>query len=178
MTETVVKVEGLEDLREVLLRKLPERLRGRALQGALAQAAKPILAAARARAPVDTGRERRAIYSKRSKLSRPELERRIIGVAYRKKILGRFPFYWKFVEFGHRVGNRKTGYLQKNGRGSGHTGTVSVVPARPFMRPAFELHKGEALEILTRELAAEIDKVALAAQAKSAKRLRRAALGF
>lgn len=176
----VIRVEGLEDLRVTLLERLPEKLRGKALQGALAQGARPIVSAARAMAPVDSGLTRRSIYSKRSKYSKLEYESRIIGVRHGKRAAkkGRDAYYWKFVEFGHLVGNKKTGYLQKRGKGSGHSGIVTAVAARPFMRPAFESQKVKALDNIRAALEGEILKVAEAAQARSGRRFRRAALGF
>ena len=84
---------------------------GKALQGALAKAARPILASARQLAPVKTGRLRSAIYSKRSRFSTPGFERRIIGVRRGKKAQkkDRDAYYWKWIEFGRGVVRRKIG---------------------------------------------------------------------
>jgi len=47
------------------------------------------------------------------------------------------------------------------------------VPARPFLRPAFEANKHRALEIIKTELRGQVEKVARRAQARSASRLGR-----
>lgn len=56
------------------------------------------------------------------------------------------PYYWRFVEFG--TGERH----KKSGASSGR------VIARPFLRPAFEAKKEEALRTFEAELAKAIDK--------------------
>lgn len=73
-------------------------------------------------------------------------------------------YYWKFVEFGHKFvpRNKKRG---KTGRTVGwkahrkaaelEYGTASA-PAYPFMRPAYESKKQEAVDVMTRTLAEQI----------------------
>lgn len=73
-------------------------------------------------------------------------------------------FYWRFVEFGHKFvpRNNKRG---KTGRTVGwkahrkaaelEYGTASA-PAYPFMRPAYESKKQEAVDVMTRTLAEQI----------------------
>lgn len=51
-------------------------------------------------------------------------------------------------------------------------GTVHHAP-QPFMRPAFEEKKGEALDIIKRDLKAEIDKSVTRARARAAKKARK-----
>mgnify|MGYP001231020517 CR=1 FL=1 len=186
MTQTV-RVEGLAELRETLMKRLPEALQGKALQGALAQGAKPIVAAARARAPVKTGRLKKAIYSYRNRESRRTYESRLISVRQGRKFQksGRDAFYWKWIEFGHGVitlqHRRKSG--GNKGRLSRSLGTpakgffgreIKAAPARPFMRPAFESKKLAALEAIRQSLAGQIEKVATRAMARSRSRLGRA----
>src|SRR6185369_16797468 len=84
MTETI-SVDGLDEILDTLKRRLPEKLYGKALQGALSKAAKPIVNAARANAPVRTGRLRKAIYSFRDKQSTRTREARLISVRRGKK---------------------------------------------------------------------------------------------
>lgn len=163
MTEEL-KIAGLDELREVLLRRLPEALQGKALQATLAKAAAPIVKAARGLAPAKTGRLRRAIYSFRDRDSKRTYEARLISVRRGKKLQksGRDAYYWKFVEFGHMTR-----------RGRGKEGPPRFVPAQPFMRPAFEANKYRALQIVQDELRGQVAKVAKRAQSRSASRLGR-----
>ncbi|MDN4040192.1 HK97 gp10 family phage protein [Massilia sp. YIM B02443] len=74
-------------------------------------------------------------------------------------------YYWKFVEFGHKFVPRNTRVSKKTGRTVGwkahrkaaelEYGTASA-PAYPFMRPAFESKKQEAVDVMTRTLAEQI----------------------
>jgi HK97 gp10 family phage protein len=187
VTETV-RVEGLDELREILLKTLPENLRGKALQATLAKAAAPIVKTARNLAPVKTGRLRRAIYSFRDRDSKRDYEARLISVRRGKKQqkTDRDAYYWKWVEFGRGEITAKNGKLLKIGTGTYtdiNTRTernaifvkkVRAVPAQPFMRPAFESNKMRSLGIIQTELRGQIEKVARRAQARSATRLGRA----
>ncbi len=154
MSESVtVRVEGLQELAEALTQIIPRNMQGNALQAALAAGARPIVAEAKALAPVDTGTLRRAIYSFRNSDSTPENQIRSIGVRSGRRYQAKGKrknqdaYYWKWVEFGHRIGTRKTGYLKKTNRPQGKGGTSSgMVPARPFLRPAFESEKNQALD--------------------------------
>src|SRR5688572_15934376 len=146
MTE-IVKIEGLKELREALISKVPLHLQGPTLQKALAAGAKPIVAMAKRLAPVKEGILRRSIFSFRDKGSKPTFEARNIrprsGKRFQKS--GRDAFYWRFVEFGHRM---------KKARGSGSG--VTVVPPHPFLRPAFEGQKSQALAAIIEKLKVEL----------------------
>lgn len=172
MTEEF-RVEGLEDLRDVLLNKLPQSLQGKAMQKTLALAAKPIVATAKSLAPVRSGRLKRAIYSYRDRDSTKTREARLVSVRNGRRFQksDRDAYYWKFVEFGHAsikakrtksLGNETAGFFGKE---------VTAIPARPFMRPAFEQNKYKAIDIVKTELTGQIDKVAKQAQARSARKL-------
>jgi HK97 gp10 family phage protein len=151
-----VKVTGLKELRDALVRKIPLEMQGKVLQKAMGPAARLIVNAARVRAPVDTGRMRKAIYAARDKRnSKPTFEARVVTVRRgKKKDDPKGAYYWKFVEFGHRIGTSKTGYLAKKGS-SGAT-----VPPKPFLRPAFEGNKHAALQSIRQNLAVQIEKAA------------------
>lgn len=70
-------------------------------------------------------------------------------------------FYWRFVEFGHRFVPKNTNVSKKTGRTVGwkahrlaaelEYGTASA-PAYPFMRPAYENKKQEAVDAMTQKL--------------------------
>jgi HK97 gp10 family phage protein len=153
-----VKVEGLEELTEVLKRTLPDHIQTKALHPALAKAARPIIQQARQNAPVETGRLRRAIYSFRDRASTRVKAIRLISVRSSRKFGDKSAFYWKFVEFGRAavtsnktMGTPKKGFFGKS---------VKAIPARPFLRPAFEAKKLEALDVFKNSLGPEIQKAA------------------
>lgn len=184
----VKRVEGLTELRDMLLRKLPEATQGKALQGALREAAKPIVKEARARVPVKTGRLRKAIYSFRDRASRRTREVRLISVRSGKRFqkANKDAYYWKWIEFGHGVITLKHRRQGGKGKVSKSLGTpakgffgkeVQAAPARPFMRSAFETRKYQALEAFRQTLAAQIDKVAARNLSRVRSRLSRK-LGF
>ena len=52
--------------------------------------------------------------------------------------------------------------------------TGAIDPPRPFMRPAWDLHSGDMLEVLGRELWAEIEKTVARAERRAAKAAGRA----
>lgn len=59
--------------------------------------------------------------------------------------------YSWWVEFGHSVGQSKKNMSAKDKR-AGKLDKVTYAPARPFVAPAFERHKHEAIEIIKAEL--------------------------
>lgn len=174
------KVEGLSELRDLLQRRLPEHLQTKALQPALAKAAKPIVNDARARVPVKTGAVRRAITSARSRKSTKVMAVRIIGVNVKRikrpnVVNGRSrwidKFYWKQLEFG------RAAYVSKRNLGTSEHGffgrTFQAVPARPFLRPAFESKKYEAVQKFKESMGPEIEKFAARNQSRVLKGLGR-----
>ena len=76
-------------------------------------------------------------------------------------------FYWRFVEYGHKFVPRNKMVSSKTGRTIGWAahrraaeleyGTATV-PAYPFMRPAYESKKVEAVDVMTQNLADLIAK--------------------
>lgn len=173
MASQQIEVAGLRELRETLTRTLPDKLQGKALQGALSKAALPILRTARAHAPVKTGRLRKAIYAFRDRQSTRTREARLISVRSGRRFQkrDRDAYYWKWIEFGHGVIKRKKGGVLGRPNKGFFGSEVKAVPARPFMRPAFEAKKMEALEIFRRTLKDQIEKVAKRAFERSKSRL-------
>ena len=164
-----VEIKGLRELRTALVSTIPANMQGKVLQKALAAGTALTVRQARANAPRKTGRLARAIYAARSKFdSKPTLESRVVGVRRGKKYQksNKDAYYWKFVEFGHRIGTRKSGYLAKEHgrsqlerfRGAGGE-SRGFVPARPFLRPAFEATKQRA-SLAIRDRLAELLKQA------------------
>lgn len=147
-----VEVKGLKELNEAL-RQLPERVARNTLRGATAAGAAVIRKEARLRAPIYTGdlsdkhppagTLRKSVYQKQIReLSSLVKQTFYVGVRTGKRLkdkTGRTldAYYWRFVEFG----------------------TVKM-SARPFLRPAFEAKKLEAIEAIKAYLAARIPKEA------------------
>jgi HK97 gp10 family phage protein len=140
VTIETVEVKGLRELREALVKKIPAEMQGKVLQSALAAGARPIVADAKARAPKKTGTLRRSLFSFRVKsASTGTREERAIRPRQGKKFqkAGRDAFYWRFVEFG-----------------------TAKMPAQPFLRPAFESKKQDALAAIVKQLGVAIEKAA------------------
>ena len=154
-----VKVHGLQELSQTLM-KLPAELEKRVIMGALRAAAQTIRKEAIVRAPVlqiPDPRRRAGTLKKNISVRRVKGETAVyVGVfgASRKKIAAfkasgggkgannpDDPYYWRWVEFG-----------------------TKFQPARPFLRPAFEAKKYEALrkfeEYMKKRLAKEAQKLA------------------
>ena len=151
-----VKIEGLKELQEAM-NQLPLEIQKRPLRSAVSAGAKVIVDEAKRLAPQgETGNLRKALYRyrSRSQSSRGQ-ETFLVGVRKGKKNyvdsaknrrLNRVgkkytvegeAFYWRFVEFG-----------------------TSKMPARPFLRPAFESKKNQAVETIKNRLAVAIENTA------------------
>jgi HK97 gp10 family phage protein len=142
-----VTVHGLKELRDALTRKIPLEMQAKVLQQALTAGTKMTVAAARALAPRDTGRMKKAIYAARDKRgSKLTYEQRVVTVRRGKKRDDpRGAYYWKFVEFGHKTAK-------------GH------VAPNPFIRPAFETTKLSAVDAIKDKLKLAIEKAAAKAR--------------
>lgn len=150
-----MKIEGLEAT-VAALRALPRELSGKnggPVRGALFAAAKVIKAEAQQRAPKKTGTLAANVITVRDRNPRlhgaAELyhvtvrgSRKVIGGKRRDRspglkleFVGGAAWYWFFVEFG-----------------------TSRQPGRPFLTPAFEVKKMEAVDVFVRELAKQVDR--------------------
>lgn len=118
--------------------------------------------------PVRTGLLKKAIYTKRARDSRNGLEHYFVGVRQGKKAQRRKggsldAFYWRFVEQGHLVrrrgrgirGGRRSAALQRSRL---NASGAARVPAYPFLAPAFQRGKDQALQAFTTRVQARIDK--------------------
>lgn len=145
-----VEVKGLKELQSALL-ELPRKLDRPVLNSALRTGARPMAAAARSRAPMDTGALRAAIVVRavRSREHSAEVHVGVTGARQVQKTdkKGRvrnvwkrtknFLHYWLYHEFG-----------------------TSKMPARPFLRPAFESNKAASAELIKTGLRDRIEKEA------------------
>jgi HK97 gp10 family phage protein len=130
-----IRIDGLKEL-EIRLKRLPQKVAGKALFSALMAGAEVIRKDAVNRAPEDTGKLKRNIVKRREK-TRPGLSANVVvGVrAKGKKQDPHNAYYWRYFEFG-----------------------TSKRPARPFLRPAFETTKVEAVARIAAKLRQRIEQ--------------------
>lgn len=127
------------------LKELGPRVARKHLRGAVSRGAMVVRNEARTLAPKDTGEMARDILTKRERSAGDHMASYSVFVrsgkksrlAGKKRDVARDSFYWRFVEFG----------------------TVKMA-ARPFLRPAFEAKKEEAVDAIGAELDKRIQKEA------------------
>jgi HK97 gp10 family phage protein len=150
-------IQGLPELKAALM-QLPKEIQGKVLADAVKPAAMMIRDRARDRAPQLTGLVKKAIVAYRARKSDPSRIIYEVGVTMKIRRAGEIitgsrkklrqiraetgkkamtAFYWRFLEFG-----------------------TKKMPARPFLRPAFEELKMKALEQIKDSLSAAIEKAA------------------
>lgn len=153
-----VDVKGLKELQQALLR-LPIEVQDRPLKSAVSAAAKIVQDEVHRRAPLGaTGNLRKAVYRTRSR-SRSAVgkETYIIGIRQGKAKYANTKFnrsknrvgktyktqgeayYWRFIEFGR---------------------PNQGVAARPFIRPAFEAKRTEAITKFSEKMKQAIERTA------------------
>lgn len=150
-----MKVEGLSELVEKM-RELPKNIARNALRAGVYAGAKVVQEDAKRRAPVYTGPisaghppagtlKRSIIMKQIREESGPQQQVFYVMVRYGKKYrkqgkkgnLSQDAYYWRFVEFG-----------------------TASQPAHPFMRPAFESTKMQAVEAIAAKLGERIEEAA------------------
>jgi HK97 gp10 family phage protein len=118
------------------MRALPKKIRKRVARKALRKAAVPIVNTAVSKALTQFHGEG---YMATHIMQKAGRSRRLIvqqiGVEGGGRKSDQYPYYWRFLEFG-----------------------TSKMPARPFMRPAFEENKRRALDIIIRETKDGVEK--------------------
>jgi HK97 gp10 family phage protein len=137
-----IKVEGLKELEKKMI-SLGPKISLKALRSSLAAGAKVIKQDAMARVPVKTGTLRKSLYIKRLTKPNPYAERYILGARHGKKMQKRNldAYYWSWIEFGHK---------DRSGK---------AVDPRPFIRPAFESRKIQAMDTIKQVLKTKIEKL-------------------
>ena len=152
MAETI-KVHGLQELSQTLM-KLPAELEKRVIMGALRAAGQTIRKEAMARAPIlQEPDPRRRAGTLRKSISVRRVKGKVavyVGVfGLSGKRMAEFkagggkkgannpddPYYWKWVEYG-----------------------TKKMAARPFLRPAFEAKKFEAIRLFEAYMKKRLDK--------------------
>jgi len=131
------------------LHRLVSKVQKRVVGKALRAGGKPVLAATKAKAPVDTGRLKGSLKLRTARLSRRRKRQGEFGMEVRtgtREELGLAPdatgYYPISQEYGWKL------------RGGG------AAPARPYMRPAADERRREALGIIGREIASGVKREA------------------
>jgi HK97 gp10 family phage protein len=160
----MLSVEGLKDAKAAL-DALTKDMRRKVVRGALRDAARPFVQAARANAPVLTGLMRKRIGTFTSKLKRGQngeigvyVKPRASNAARRAKNRALDPFYYRFQEAGfHAVGRRKV----KGGRRARAANLAAsgarFIPGKMFLGRAFASQQRRALEIFQSAVKKRID---------------------
>ena len=136
----VIKVHGLQELNKKL-KRLPIAIANKHLNRATSQAATLVQKSAKTKVPVLTGTIMRNIKKRKQRTRNKFTATTGVGVLSDRsgRQSGTDAFYWTFVEFG-----------------------TSKMPARPFLRPAFEENKGPAInkikQVLIRAIETEGNK--------------------
>jgi HK97 gp10 family phage protein len=173
---TNVEISGLREL-QIALSMLPLELRGQAMQKALLDGAKPIIEAAIAKAPENEGRLKASIYSRKVRgADVDEIVREVtVRSGWRAAKKGKDAFYWKFIEFGRAAKTAQKGQVFRFYSKFGapvFTKTIRALPARPFLRPAFEEQKLAALAIIRDSTKIAVVKAAAKVEGRMAVRRR------
>ena len=140
-----MKLDGLEEIIKNM-EAIKDQLKGDPLRSSLRKALTPIVDQAKSLAPVDTGRLRDAI--KTRPLPAEDLPagftdgQELFVLSSRKKDPDApdNAWYWHFVEFESKT---------KSGK---------VVPAQPFLAPAFDSKRSEAIKVFVDEMRAQLEK--------------------
>lgn len=136
-----MQVSGMRELQDAL-KRLPDKIARNALRSAVNAGAAVIRNEARARVPTRTGRLRKAIYQRQIR-ERSGAGTQTFYVGWRARGTKRSgksqthgAFYGRFVEFG-----------------------TSRMAAKPFLRPAFEARKHDAVARIREKLRERITRV-------------------
>ena len=133
MTIELKKIHGWRDM-ERMLKALPDKMAVKVMPSAVRASTKPVIKAAKARVPVETGLLKRTIRYSRAKTKRG-MVKYIVGPIKRKG--GRDPFYWVWVEYGSKL---------------------TMGPQRPFLRSAFDAKVDETIGAMRHAMFKEIEK--------------------
>lgn len=168
-----VQIRGLEELRRTL-GNLGEKLECNVCRGMVRAGCMTVRDEARRLAPKDTHEMEMAIEVRQAPLDRrrnsteywvfARSNRRKGAMKTKKawKKLGiRFSgipnaWYWHFVEFGHRIVPRGSRINRK--RTNIDKVSIGFVPAKPFMRPAFDFKKRQVIVDMKKYLRARLAK--------------------
>lgn len=157
--ELITKLTGFKELADAL-RELPDDISKNVLRSAVGAGAAVVRVEAKnnALAMKRTGTLARSIYQKQIReLSGPEKQTFYVGARFGKKKrfgkkgkdLSNEAYYARFVELGH--------FSRPSKKGAG--GRVVWVPAHPFLRPAFDVRKDQAVEAIGAKISERLLKI-------------------
>lgn len=161
-------IEGLSDAKRAL-EELTRDMRRRVVRGALLAAARPIVQAAKANAPVRTGLVKKRIGTFTSKIKNGRkgeygvyIKPRATRAARKTKNRAQDPYYYKFQEEGfHAVGGRRVGGGSRRRKATlaklVRVGRARFIPGKAFIGRAFESQKYAAVKAFVAEIKKRID---------------------
>jgi HK97 gp10 family phage protein len=156
------QVQGMPELLKMLA-TLEPKLSRKVLRKAIRKAAQPIRDAARAKAPVKTGKLRKSIRLRAAK----RLMRGSVGIVVEaggKDFTGD-TFYGSFIEYGflqNPVVRLDDGRIISVTRRMARRMERKQIPARPFMRPALDENRSRFFSIVRDEVERGIEQIAKA----------------
>lgn len=134
MARPGIELQGAKELRK-LLKHLPDRVARKVLRAAVNKAATPIVKSARRKASKESGTLRKSMGKKLVVNKKTGSVMAIIGP--RREVTGEFEGKQRVpANYAHLV---EDGHIAADG---------SHVPAKPFLRPAYDEGKGPALETI------------------------------
>ena len=149
------EITGDTDLAKAL-QGIPGRISQEAAFAALVEALLPVVNAAKARAPVESGDLKRSLGFTIKRYKKSKILLGIVGPLRGYGTGGREPAnYAHLIEYGHRIArggklDRTDGRRVRRGLFEARGTDVGFVPPRPFMRPAWDETKRQCLETLAR----------------------------
>lgn len=153
-----VRVDGLRDVERLLTEQLPERVRATVIARALREAAKPMLAAAKANAASLGGSGALAL-SMGIRRQRKGVRGNTVASVYIGPIRGNKAALARYFAY---YGKRPTPKQLRSGIRHGHLvewGTRRT-PARRFMQRAFDAHARDAVRIFGKDIGGFIEREA------------------
>ena len=159
-----LRLDGLRDAKAAI-ESLTKQMRKKVVRAALKAAAKPIIRAAKANAPVKTGLVRKRIGSFASKIKRGQngeigiyIKPRTSARARKSKDKSQDPFYYRFQEMGyHATGRKKVGGGRRYRSARLAARGTRKIPGKAFIGRAFESQRSAALTAFTAEIKKHID---------------------
>jgi HK97 gp10 family phage protein len=161
----IVSVEGLADAKAAL-EALTRDMRIKVVRAALRDAARPIVAQARANAPVLTGLVKRRIGVSASRINRGQggvigvyIRPRATTLARRTRNRAQDPWYYRFQEAGfHAVGSKRIAGGRQRSAENLKTSGARFIPGKAFLGEAFQTKQRDALAIFQAAIKKRIDQ--------------------
>jgi HK97 gp10 family phage protein len=178
--DVTVQLVGFKELAEAL-KDLPDNISKNVLRSAVGAGAAEIRKQAKANAEAmrDTGTLARSIYQKQIR-EQSNVGKQVFYVGARqgksyqkvgKKGVSQDAYYARYVELGHFSRRTTKGFerVSRNANRGGvnnqrladqvQAGTVKWVPAKPFLRPAFDVKKESAIQAMAKKIAERLVKI-------------------